>query len=255
MGNIRFFLKFGKKDHLKDLVEEKLYCSNATTFWGIEDELKIKGQGDRLEAGTMLHAQNVWMQSHETGEILSITGKSNGLLRVEPAKNIPVYCLFAVYDEDCVLNEDGTVVIALSQEKKNAIREHFPNADGVVIIDNPEEFLLDIRNTIGKDIKDELVHYFNIDKGYETNDGQIANDMRYMKYIVQDSKPVKINGMTKYTFLADFAFRVLFCKDMYFENEQEYRIVLPSEYIEEGTKYPVHFSKEYKISDIEKIIG
>lgn len=57
MGNIRFFLKFGKKEHMESLVEGNLYCSNAQTFWGIEDNLKIRGQGDGLEASTVVHGQ------------------------------------------------------------------------------------------------------------------------------------------------------------------------------------------------------
>lgn len=43
MSEIKFLLKFGKREHLESLVEGNIYCSNAITFWGIEDKLKIKG--------------------------------------------------------------------------------------------------------------------------------------------------------------------------------------------------------------------
>lgn len=49
MGEIKYLLKFGKREHLESLVQGNIYCSNAVTFWGIEDKLKIKGQGDILE--------------------------------------------------------------------------------------------------------------------------------------------------------------------------------------------------------------
>ena len=57
MADIKYLLKFGKREHLESLVSGNIYCSNAITFWGIEDKLKIKGQGDILEAGTRMFAQ------------------------------------------------------------------------------------------------------------------------------------------------------------------------------------------------------
>lgn len=57
MSDIRFLLKFGQKEHMENLVAGNLYCSNAQTFWGIEDTMKIRGQGDVLEASTVVYAQ------------------------------------------------------------------------------------------------------------------------------------------------------------------------------------------------------
>lgn len=255
MGNIKYLLKFGEKKYLQDLVENRLYFANAIFFWGIEDKLKIKGQGDRLEASTMMHAQKVLMQNPDTGEIIASWGISNGLVRIEPAKKMPVYCLFAVYDDDCVADNEGILHINLSDEKKKTIREHFPKADGVVIIENPDQFINDIKNTIGYDVKNDEVHYYNIDEGYKTENGQVAMDLQYMMYVTQDAEPIHENGMVRYTFYEDFAYRVLFCKDLFFENEQEYRFILPTERIDEGTKYNVKFSCEYKISDIQDVLG
>ena len=158
--------------------------------------------------------------------------------------------MFAVYEEDCKIDNDGTVSINLSDDKKQTIRDHFPNADAVAIIPNPEVFIEDIRNSIGTEIKAENVHYFHIDKGFDTKDGQTAMDMEYMKYLMQDVPPVKDDKGTRYTFYEDYAFRVLFCKDVFFEKEQEYRIILPNEAIEDGKSYPVRLSEEYEICDL-----
>lgn len=68
-SSLRFLLKFGEKDHIEEFASGILYCSNAVTFWGIEDKLKIKGQGDILEAGVKTFAQRMAMQENETGEI------------------------------------------------------------------------------------------------------------------------------------------------------------------------------------------
>ena len=251
MGEIKYLLKFGKREHLESLVQGNIYCSNAITFWGIEDKLKIKGQGDILEAGTRMFAQKMVMQHPDTKEVIAEFGKANGLVRVEPAEKMPVFCMFAVYEEDCKADEDGNIVINLSDDKKQTIREHFPNADAVAIIPNPEVFIEDIRKSIGTEIKAEKVNYFYIDKGFKTKDGRTAMDMEYMKYLMQDAPPEKIDGGTKYVFYVDYAFRVLFCKDVFFEKEQEYRIVLPNDTIESGKSYPVILSTNYEICDLE----
>lgn len=252
MENIKFLLKFGKKEHLKSLVTSSLYCSNAMTFWGIEDDLKIKGQGDILEASTRMFAQNMTMLHPDTNEIVVECGKVNGLVRVEPAERMPVFCMFAVYEEDCNINDNGEMEINLSEEKKQTIREHFPNADAVVVIPNPEKFIEDVNGSIGFDIKVGSVHYYHIDKGLSTDDGQTAMDMEYMKYLTQDVPPMKENGTTCYSFYADYAYRVLFCKDVFFTNEQEYRIVLPTETIDVGTSYPIKLSTRYEICDLDE---
>lgn len=253
-SNIKAFLKFGKREHLQSLVEGNLYCSNAKTFWGIEDNLKIKGQGDILEAGSRMFASKMIVQDTESNHILAINGQSRGLVRVEPAECMPVFCLFSVYDEDCCIDVDGRVNIQLSAEKKQMIAEHFPHADSAVLINNPDQFIEDIVNSIGRDVKTDCVHYFNLDKGYRREDGQVAMDMRYMKYLTQDQEPEKVNGVLRYLFYADYAYRVLFCKDEYFTNEQEFRIVLPGEKIEEGKAYPIKLSSEYIVQDISNFI-
>lgn len=251
MAEIKYLLKFGKREHLESLVKGNIYCSNAVTFWGIEDKLKIKGQGDILEAGTRMFAQKMIMQHPDTKEVIAECVKANGLVRIEPAEKMPVFCMFAVYEDDCKVDDVGNLIINLSDDKKKTIREHFPNADAVAVISNPEVFIEDVKRSISTEIKAERVNYFHIDKGYETNDGRIAMDMEYIKYLMQDAAPEKVDGGTRYTFFADYAFSVLFCKDVFFEKEQEYRIVLPNETIEAGKSYPVQLSKDYEIIDLD----
>ncbi len=176
-------------------------------------------------------------------------GKANSLVRIEPVEKIPVFCMFAVYERDCKEDDAGRIVIILSEDKKQTIREHFPNADAVAIIPNPEVFIEDIRHSIGTEVKAENVHYFHIDKEFDTKDGQTAIYMEYIRDLMQDVPPVKCDKGTRYTFYEDYAFRVLFCKDVFFEKEQEYRIVLPNEVIEGGKSYLVKFSDKYEIYD------
>ncbi len=240
MGHIKFLLKFGEEFHLKEFAKGSLYCSNAETFWGIEDKQKIKGQGDILEAGSRIFSQNMTMQSLDTGSITSFNMSGNILVHLEPAKHIPVFCLFTVYEDDCGIDANGQYIINLSDEKKETIKKHFPKANAVAIISEPYKFLDDVIASIGCEIKHGEVHYFHIDEGLEIEgSNQRAIDMEYMKYLMQDVPPVIKDGKTTYSFQADYVFSALFCKDVFFSDEQEYRIVLPHEKVSKGTSYPV----------------
>jgi hypothetical protein len=84
--------------------------------------------------------------------------------------------------------------------------------------------------------------------------GRIAMDMEYMKYLMQDMPPVKENGKVKYVFCADYVYRSLFCKDIFFRQEQEYRIVLPEESISEGKHYPVKFSTGIQMMPMDEFM-
>ena len=181
---------------------------------------------------------------------------SNILVHIMPAKNIPVFCLFSVYENDCVLDDSGKYHFKLSKEKQDTIIKHFPNADSVAIISDPAMFIEEVVNSIGCYVKHEKVHYFHIDKGMGiTNDGNRTMEMEYMQYLMQDTPPfTDEKGNKHYVFHADYAFRVLFCKDVFFTNEQEYRIVLPNERINEGTHYPVKISEDIKIAPIEILL-
>ena len=180
MGHIKFLLKFGEESHLKEFAKGSLYCSNAETFWGIEDKQKIKGQGDILEAGSRIFSQNMTMQSLDTGSITSFNMSGNILVHLEPAKHIPVFCLFTVYEDDCGIDKNGQYIINLSEEKKETIKKHFPKANSVAIITEPYKFLDDVSESIGCEIKHGEVHYFHIDEGLEIEgSNQRAIDMEY----------------------------------------------------------------------------
>lgn len=253
MGEIKFFLKFGKKEHNDVFASGNLFCSNAKTFWGIEEKFKFKGQGDRLEGSSKVFAQKIAIHDYSDHSLITQLGMSNGLLRYAPAKNIPVFCLFAAHEKDCVVDENGNFRIKLSDETKRIIKEHFPNADSVAVIRDPKQFLTDVEKSIGCEIKHELVHYFRIDEGLPTNDGRRAMEHEYMMYLTQDVPPVVEGGSRKYFFKAEYAYRALLCKDVFFQGEQEYRIVLPKELVsKEGRLYPVKNSQEIKVFDLEE---
>ena len=251
MGKIKYLLKFGQKEHMEAFSDGSLYCSNAQTFWGIEDDLKIKGQGDKLEASSRFFGQKMTVYDYDDMSLVAEVPNCSGLVRYEPAERIPVFCLFAVYEDDCITECDNGINIKLSDKVQKTIREHFPKADTVAIIDNPDCFLSDVENSIGREIKHGVVQYFYIDEGLLTDDGKRAMDMQYMKYLVQDVPPVVENGKTTYRFLAKHVYRSLLCKDVFFRDEQEYRIILLNDQIIQGTSYPVRYSHKIRVMDLD----
>ena len=239
---IAFLLKFGKEAHIKQFIDGSLFFSTAEVLRKIERENKIKGQGDILEASSKLYIQKMTIQELNLNDCTFINSKKVGILQYEPADQIPVFCLFSVYEDDCNKNVDGTLSISLSDESKMIIREHFPNTDTVAIISDPEKFITDVKESIGCRIEHGSIKYYNTDKGINDNDDTL-NEMEYYEYLTQDVPPVIENGKTIYSFHADYVYRALFCKDVYFAGEQEYRIVLPEESISVGTHYPIKLSE------------
>lgn len=249
------FIKFGRKDHLEQFSTGSLFCSDAVTLWGIEKDLKIKGQGDILEAGSRIFTNNFTMQQHGTGRTTNFNMNSNILVHYDPAEHIPVFCLYSVFSDECIMGADGNLDIRLSDKSKSTILQHFPNADSFALVTKPTLFISDVSDSISCRIEHGLVHYFNIDKGLYVNSGeQTAVDMEYFKYLTQDTAPVSENGKTIYSFNADYVYRCLFCKDVFFSGEREYRVVLPNDYIMCGTHYPVKLREAINVYPIDVIL-
>lgn len=248
MKEIKFLLKFGERQHLESLQQGNLFFSNAKTFRYYEEELFIKGQGDRLEGGSMIAANSVTMVSNDTHEPVFTGVKGNMFVHYEPANLLPVFCMFACLEKDCVENEDGTLSIKLSDDIKQNIITHFPKADTVAIIKEPQQFIKDVHSTIGSDCKSDLVNYFHL-MGFDSEHGK-ANDLSYFKYLSQDTPPIKEDGKTIYSFNAQYVYRSLLCKDIFFEKEQEYRFILPQLNITKPQVFPTNLKAKIELQDL-----
>ena len=241
MNNLRFLIKFGEREYMERFAAGYMYFSHASKFRDYENKLKIKGQGDRLEGASRLYAQKVTIQSHENPEMTWTTNMADIITSYEPANNIPVFCLFSCFEKDCAKTSDGKYRITLNDEIKNDIREHFGKADTAVIVENPLVFINDVHTAFNNTCKTELVNYFHVE-GFPIGDGSRSLDLEYFKYLAQDTPPMKIDKGTQYSFGADFVYRALFCKDVFFAKEQEYRVLLPEQQI----IVPQEFAVDYK---------
>ena len=64
-------------------------------------------------------------------------------------------------------------------------------------------------------------------------------------------EPVVENGKATYRFLAKYVYRSLLCKDVYFRDEQEYRIILLNDAICKGTSFLVRYSHNIRVMDLD----
>lgn len=250
MDKIICLLKFGEKEHMEGLACGEMYFSNALNFRQIEEKELIKGQGDKLEGGSSIQAQDVTMIDNESKEIICSGFRGNFLVHYEPANLLPVYCLFACYEKDCTVHDDGTLEFHFSEEVKENIKEHFPRANSVAIIKNPDEFIANVKATIGTESVSGLVNYFSL-YGFDSAEGK-ANDLQYFKYLTQDIPPQKVEEGLKYTFSAKYVYRSLLCKDVFFRNEQEYRFILPNDKINKGTIYSIKPEQTISVVDLKE---
>lgn len=249
MSKIVCFLKFGEKVHLDGISKGELFFSNALKFRQIEEKLFIKGQGDKLEGGSMFYSQNMTMIDNDTNEVVMTGVSGNMLVHYEPANLLPVYCLFACYEKDCTRLEDGSLQFHIADGIKENIIEHFPKADSVAIISAPEDFVNSVVSSIGSDVKHGEVNYFNL-YGFDSEYGK-SMDIRYIKYLAQDMEPQKVPGGTQYTFSANYVYRSLLCKDEFFSKEQEYRFILPDRKINEGTIFNIDFKGMVDVQSLD----
>ena len=234
VDDIKYFLKFGKRKNISSIKNNQLWFSTPETLRPLEDSL-VRGQGDKHEGGMRLITKNFLFTEEETGKQFRVSGPTVNIdFLIEPVNKVPLYCLFACYEKDCDTN--GKIV--LSKEIQQTIREHFPEADAVVIVPNPEEFVKKITNTISCNGKEDIrcisesVGYYHV-FGFNER----ALDLSMFEYLTQDSPVRQTEKGWERTALQKYAWRILFCKDVFFQNEQEYRFILPDEIVENGKLY------------------
>jgi len=261
MNNIRYLLKFGKKENIASILKGKLWFSTAETFHQIEDNL-VRGQGDKLEAGMFISGTKVQFTPYDTGITTELSGGTyNFNIFMEPIKKTPVFCLFTCYDKD--IDTSGNV--RLSKDIQDNIREHFPEADAVAVIPEPDKFIENVLkniHSVGNDIhldcRSDYVRYFNM-YGIDTTLGKgkstKAVDMGFLKFITQDHEPEIEGNMAKYTVYESDAWRHLLCKDVFFQQEQEFRFILPQEKIDGGNLYEVDLPDNVYIVDLNEFFA
>jgi hypothetical protein len=229
MGVPKYLLKFGEKEYMDLFTNGEMYFSHAKRFAEIEDEL-VKGQGDKLEGKAVIKVTHVKASEYDNPENSFELKVGDGMITMmaEYVRNMPVFCLTGVYENDFQISIENDVLI--NSDILNTMVAHFPKADTVVVIKNPSKFI----DKIEAEFTGKVVHG---DVKYVTMNPVGIEWIRF----VHENNVEKVEGGTKYSMTTDNAHRMLLCKDKYFIDEKEYRFILPDERIDNPKTY--YFSK------------
>ena len=221
------FIKYSTESHLKDFAAKgKMYFNPAKKFREIEDKQKLKGQGDQHDSGLHSIASTVILEQ-SNGRSVVAHDVDNSIF-MGPAKNTPVFCL------KCTDTE------FITQECYNEIRTQFPAYTHALIIDDENKFLENVRFSFKNKAFSHKVFYQNeffvdfIDFMYSG-----ISDIRFYplkkrgKSYYAHVRVERTDGKLEKDFYIDDSnyFRTMFRKDLFFQGQTEYRIVLPYERI------------------------
>lgn len=247
---MKLFVKFGEKKYIDRIfLYNRYYFSCAKRYHDIETAQQIKGQGDKTEACMVAHASNVVLEAR--GIQRSFSDVDMNILLSQSAR-LPVFCITQVDTErDCV-EENG--LFRLSHHLEDVIRSHFPKADTALIIFDSKLFIDCFTQQLGV-VEHELVRYVPKDSRGITKEWAEAVSRpvefeEYSKKVNQSTMGMRFeldNQPTTYRLVDDKAKTLaLFCKDPFFQDEQEYRFVLRNKTIpvgSDGKEFTVRFPK------------
>jgi len=101
-------------------------------------------------------------------------------------------------------------------------------------------------------MKNGKVNYFNING--IASEGGIVGDMKCFEYLCQDVSPKKDGNKTIISFNAEYVYRTLQCKDIFFQKEQEYRFIVPTIEIEYPKEFDINLDTQIKLFDFDDFI-
>ncbi len=205
-----FFVKFSnEKKHLESLRDGSLYMNNLRYYVELEKKTGIKGMGDVLEASNVVNNVSLKFYHHGTDLLAFETEAKSMQIRFEETLDKPVFCLLSVkpdmlevtkMEHNCI---DAKLVF--THEQKDKILREFGN------------FALVIP---WKPFTDKVFDALKA-KGYQA----VGDFVRYSDFSVNLSE--RMESFNKQD--AD----MFFWKDVAFEYQREFRIVILNENIDD----------------------
>ena len=239
-SDILFLIKFGKKTHLQDILNNKLRFAPSQQYIEQEQKLYDKGQGDLLEGKMKIHSVSMKANT-QTGEVYHYNQPADVTVSIADVNNMPILCFFTGTLKDCssyISRKKYT--INLSDDVKNTLIHDFHNPDSALIIPNPQNFI----NAVKKQLHAEAstVRYYDYSK----------NNLEQYLFLTSDNPN---NSEKKLTMNWDRGYKHLLCKDVSFINQQEYRFIILNELITEPKKYDFNFDDNYKLVSTQDLFS
>lgn len=234
-------IKYGKEDHLKQIVNGLIRFAPSQIYIQMEEVLNIKGQGDRLNGKMKVKVLNAKLYNTETSERKKIPNCTL-TMAFQNVGDIPIFCISHYGSEDTkkFLNIKSYTIL-LSPIKLETIKKDFTEATHALIILEPEKFIAGVQNIKGHQIISDEVNYFN----YDVNLLQMYMFLSSSSTEIMDTKTLSLNYNDRH--------RLLLCKDLAFAYQQEYRFIILEELIEEPVFYNFNFASDYILLPVDEL--
>jgi len=236
-GILLYFLKF--TDYPDSLLDGEVYMGTLKNYIEMEKESGLKGRGDKFEAAQVFYDLDVTMSTIDTKKVIAKGKAANLYVRVNGDENKPVYCLFALTDKHFkyVSEDDENMhfILDIADDDVQHMLEKFSSQ--LVLLQATELLKRFEQKSNEKDYA--IAHGF-----VEYDDYFINNSKRLESYFKRSQD-------------------VFFWKDKYFEKQNEYRVVILNQEIEEALKFQIgdlndigekYDAKEFFAKDFELTI-
>ncbi|MBM7717295.1 hypothetical protein JOC94_004320 [Bacillus thermophilus] len=142
LKNFILFVKFTKKEYAKSILGGNLYMNNIGYFIGLEKDNRIKGVGDKREAGLVREAKDLIIVDMETNKVLFKAPKGEIIQRYEKSVNIPIFCYSMFTADDFVVLEDNKENLSFKLDIGKDTEKFLEFGDTAIIFPNNFHHLL-----------------------------------------------------------------------------------------------------------------
>ena len=238
----KFFIKYGKQEHLQQIVDGSIRFAPSQNYVLMEKNMHNKGQGDLLDGKIKIKAENVRLHHPETNELLWVLPKCEFVVSIQDVNNMPVFCL-SEYDESDILIENEKSFVNVCKDKIDGIKNDFKEATHALIIFEPDKFINNILAIREHEIVSDSIKYYDYD----------YNILQMYSFLSNGTE--EYNKGVEMAVTYDNRYRHLLCKDKDFSIQQEFRFIVLDQLIDNAVFYNFSFTSAYIIVPIDNLYG
>ena len=244
-NDILFFVKFGKRSHLENMIKGKMYFSNAERFREIEKEQLKRLQGDKHDGIFKILEESAIVIPYNSPYPSMKLDYPSFNIDFEDNKRKATFCIIAGTRKNCsYYNDESNYKIKFSDLQSNLIKDHFTEADSVLLIKKPKLFIKNIFENIGHACYSHKAFYYN--KEHFTIDD--------FQEFFTDNK-IDCAKRTEGIITNQNVHKFLLCKDIFFLQQQEYRVILYKTKIGEPQEFSISPILDGKIYSLDEFFS
>lgn len=202
-------IKYGKEEHLNQIVNGLLRFAPSQTYVKMEEILHNKGQGDLLDGKMKIKLESAKMYDYETNELKAVIPNCIFTISIQDVNDMPIFCISHHGSEDTASYESiNKYKISLRPDKLNCIKQDFIEATHALIIFEPDKFIAGVQTIKGHQIISDQIRYYNYD----------SNTFEMYKYLATGNAEKSNNETLTLTY--ENRYRHLLCKDIDFKKHR-----------------------------------